>query len=139
MKRNKMVDIRDKILIVDDLPDWRRTLSVLLSDAGYEVQVTESSVGALRLLEKNKFDLAVVDLRLDESNEDDEGGLELAAEIKQCWPDVKIVLITGSVTPEKLRRAFQSNITIGQRLIDDYLPKAETGKLVSTIQRMLAK
>lgn len=131
-----MVDTCYKILVVDDWPTWRGTLCGLLSDAGYEVQVAESSVGALRLLETNMFDVAVVDLRLDESNEDDEGGLELAAVIKRRWPNVKIILITGSGRTERLRRIFQSD---GQTLLDDYLLKTETDKLVSTVQRVLAQ
>ena len=32
-----MTDVSQRILVVDDLPDWRATLRGLLEDAGYDV------------------------------------------------------------------------------------------------------
>jgi len=134
-----MANARNNILIVDDLPDWRKTLSGLLIDVGYDVQTAESSARALALLEKKHFDLAVVDLRLDESNEDDEGGLDLAVQIKQRWPNVKVIIITGYGTPARIKRAIEPDSQTGQTLADDYIPKTETDKLASTVQRILSR
>jgi len=134
-----MASVQNNILIVDDLPDWRKTLSGLLIDVGYDVQTAESSARALALLEKNHCDLAVVDLRLDESNEDDEGGLDLAVQIKQRWPNVKVIIITGYGTPARIKRAIEPDSQTGLKLADDYIPKTETDKLATTVQRILAR
>jgi len=127
-----------KILVVDDLPDWRRTLSGLLADAGYDVMVTDSATGALRLLETERFDLAVVDIRLDETGEGNVEGLSLAKKIREQWPSVRVVIITGYGTPDIMRQALKPDIQ-GQKLAVDYIPKTQTGELVQIAQRALAQ
>jgi two-component system response regulator HydG len=129
--------ISKKILVVDDLPDWRKTLNGLLSDRGYIVQDAYSIDSALKLLESNNFDLTVIDLRLNERNEKDEGGLELAAKIKRSWPKTKIILITGYGTSERIKRAMEPDLKTGQTLVDDYLPKTETEKLIDLVENIL--
>ena len=127
------------ILVVDDLLDWRTTLSGLLRDDGYKTEAAGSPTTALALLEKKSFHLAIIDLRLDESNEDDEGGLDLTVEIKQRWPETKVIIITGYGTSQRIQRAIQPDITTRKTLADDYIPKTETDKLTSIIQKILTK
>jgi len=54
-----------QILIVDDLEDWRRSLSGLLSDEGYAVRAVGSKAEALDALNTECFDVAVLDVRLE--------------------------------------------------------------------------
>ncbi|MBI1881080.1 MAG: response regulator, partial [Chloroflexi bacterium] len=56
---------KGRILVVDDLPDWRKTLSGILLDEGYEVQTASSREESLRLLTAGRFHLAILDVRLD--------------------------------------------------------------------------
>ena len=84
-----------KVLIVDDLPDWRATLSGLLGDQGFDVQVASSIDSALRILENEKVHVAVLDVRLDESDEDNRDGLILMRRIKERWPSVEVIILTG--------------------------------------------
>ena len=126
-----------QILIVDDLPDWRMTLGGLLTDAGYQVQVAGSTTRALELLRGNRFDLAVLDIRLDESNEDNTEGLDLAAEIRKSWPDVKIIIVTGYNISVNMQQALEPN-SQGQKLADDYIPKDQSGELIQVVQKALA-
>ena len=125
-----------QILVVDDLPDWRTTISGLLRDEKYEVQMADSSAKALELLEINPFDLAVLDMRLDETDETNEEGLDLAEEIRQRWPAVKVIILTGYYTPERLDRAMAQN-TEGQGLADDFIEKGESDKLAQVVQDLL--
>ena len=125
-----------KILVVDDLADWRSTLRGLLNDAGYQVETAESFSDAVAWLESQQFDLALVDMRLDETDEDNTTGLDLAGVIRQRWPLTKIVIITGYGTTERLRQAMEPNPQ-GYRLADDYIPKTETESLVQAVQRVL--
>jgi CheY-like chemotaxis protein len=125
-----------KILVVDDLADWRTTLSGLLTDEGYQVQVADSSADALKAFETDRFDLAVLDIRLNERDEGNTEGLELAAKIKERWPNVKVILITGYGTQEIMRQALEANAK-GQRLVTDYIPKTQTEDLVKTVRKVL--
>ena len=133
-----MTNTRHKILVVDDLLDWRATLGGLLEDAGYDVQVAESFPSALKSLETSHFDLAVLDMRLDETDEGNTEGLDLAAEIKQHWPATKVVIITGYGTPDTTRLAMEPDVQ-GRRLVANYIPKTQTEELVKIVQEVLAQ
>jgi two-component system nitrogen regulation response regulator NtrX len=125
-----------RILVVDDLRDWRLTLRGLLADEGYEVEVAGSLPEALTFLESRSFDLALLDLRLDETDEDNTEGLTLADKIKKSWPGVKVIIITGYGTPKIMREALEPNVE-GQSLVADYVPKAETEDLVRIVRQTL--
>ncbi|MBM3155113.1 MAG: response regulator [Chloroflexi bacterium] len=133
-----MADKRHAVLVVDDLPDWRSTLSGLLLDAGYDVQTADSSARALELLRTIHCDLALLDMRLDETDEGNTEGLDLAAEIKSRWPTVKVVIITGYDTPDAMRQAREPDVH-GQVLAADYIPKTQTDQLVQVVRRALAQ
>lgn len=125
-----------KILVVDDLPDWRSTMSGLLRDEMYDVQTADSQSQAIALLEAASFDLAVLDMRLDESNEDNTEGLELAEIIQYRWPLVKIILLTGYSTPERMTRAMAQNAK-GKPLVDEFIEKDESEKIIETVKALL--
>jgi CheY-like chemotaxis protein len=131
-----MVNDSQKLLVVDDLEDWRSTLSGLLRDNGYIVEVAGSIEEAIDLLKNNSFELALLDLRLDETDENNIEGIKFAETIKQQWPMVKVVMITGYGTPEIIRMAREPNDN-GIRLLADYIRKDETNKLVEVVHRVL--
>ena len=133
-----MTSRQRKILVVDDVCDWRTTLGGLFEDAGYDVRVAASSARALELLRTDQFDLAVLDMRLDETDEGNTEGLDLAAEIKRHWPATKVVMITGYGTSYTIRRALAPDVR-GQRLAADYIPKTETEELVQVVREVLAQ
>ena len=125
-----------KLLVVDDIKDWQTTISGILQDNGYDVSVAGSLDDAILLLNADEYTLALLDLRLDETDEDNVDGLNLAKIIRDRWPRVKIVIVTGYGTPEILRKAIEPG-TDGRRLVNDYLPKENTDQLVVTVQRLL--
>ncbi len=128
-----------RILVVDDLPDWRKTIKGLLTDAGYhQVDVAESKQAALELLEAKSFDLAILDMRLDETNEDNIEGLDLAAEIRRGWPQVKIIMLTGYGNKQTQERALRPDRS-GQSLAADFINKTETNHIIATVQRVLSQ
>ncbi len=131
-----MIVAPQKLLVVDDIKDWQITISGVLEDAGYLVDTAGSTGDAVKLLETNQYAAALLDLRLDETDEDNIEGLALAKTIKERWSDTKIVIITGYGTPEILQKAMQPD-TGGKTLTEDYLPKGNTDKLVKIVQRVL--
>jgi two-component system, response regulator RegA len=127
-----------KLLVVDDIKDWQITISGVLRDKGYNVSTAGSVNDAISLLGKDEYALALLDLRLDETDEENTDGLKLAEVIKGRWDKVKIVIVTGYGTPEMLQKAMEPT-SGGKRLADDYLPKGNTDKLVETVQRIIGK
>lgn len=135
MKDNKL-----RILVVDDLEDWQKTLGGLLRDEGYQVETAGSMEDALALLEAGRFALAVLDMRLDETNEQDTRGLDLAREISKRWPGVKTIILTGYGTLETIRAAMEPHPTFGGlRLVFNFIPKTESKKLAETVEKALSQ
>ena len=127
-----------RILVVDDIEDWRTTLSGLLLDEGYKVEVADSPASALALLDTYTFDLALLDVRLIESEDGNTEGLTLASKIREIRPGVKIVLITGYDTPEMVRQAREPDAN-GLILAEDFIPKYKTASLLQIIEEVLAQ
>lgn len=126
------------ILVVDDLEDWRSTIGGVLEDEGYSVSETGSADKALRMLAQHPFDLTVVDVRLDETDEGNTEGIDLAKRIRARWPGIKIILITGYGTTDIVAQAFARNKQ-GQPLVNEYVPKTETEELIKLVRKVLAQ
>ena len=90
-----------KVLLVDDEPSLRLTLTEFLKRAGYEVFAAPDFQSAL-LLRDNSFDVAVIDINLPGRS-----GIELLQVINSRTPYVPVIMITGepnlSVIPEIVR------------------------------------
>jgi CheY-like chemotaxis protein len=124
------------ILVVDDVVDWQRTLSGLLTDEGYQVVTVGDCGSALRAVKETKFDLAVIDIRLDEADEDNTAGLGLASDIKGFLTDLPVIIITGYETPEVIEGALKPSET-GQTLAVDFVRKVDANDLVEIVNRTL--
>jgi CheY-like chemotaxis protein len=127
---------KEKILVVDDLPDVRATVSGLLLDAGFDVQAASTINDALRLLEIVQFNIAILDIRLDETDEDNKDGLILMHEIKRCYPKIEIIILTGYADVKMVREALQPNHT-GDSPAFGFLVKSEFDQLVEYVNRAI--
>jgi PAS domain S-box-containing protein len=78
------------ILVIDDEPSVRETLSEMLEVMGHRVLLAESGHHALQILAGNNFDLVFTDLAMPEMD-----GWETSREIRKRWPDMNVVLVTG--------------------------------------------
>lgn len=126
----------ERILVVDDVKDWQITLSGLLEDEGYEVMAVGNRESALEAIETNKFALAVIDIRLDETDEENTGGIDLAGEVKRLQSNLPVVIITGYETPDYIARAFKPDEG-GQSLAADFVRKMDVNELVDVVQKTL--
>jgi DNA-binding NtrC family response regulator len=79
-----------KILVVDDEPTIRFSLSELLEADGHAVHAAEHAPAALAFLESESADLVLTDLRMPAMD-----GLELLAEIRARHPELLVVLLTA--------------------------------------------
>ncbi len=125
------------ILIVDDIADWRETIKGLLEDEGYIVEVAGSTMEAVEKLKKMSFDLAMVDIRLDETDEWNIEGLDTLAQIiKNDYPHIKTIVLTGYATQRTLEQAMKPDAS-GERLVDYFMEKTETEELVKEVNELL--
>lgn len=127
-----------RVLIVDDAPDWRRTLSGLLRDQRYEVQAAESAATALQLLEQGYFSVAVLDVRLDESDEGNRDGLLLMRQIKRRWPSIEVIILTGYAEVSMAQEAMNTDSS-GLRFAHSFLQKNQPDELVKQVKLAYAK
>jgi CHAT domain-containing protein len=109
------------ILIVDDNPDWRKTLRGLLADEGHEITAAEDEAEALEAAVQTSFDLAIIDVRL-HGDVDDGSGLSLALALKTFIPHMKVVLLTGYRA-----RADQVVKSIKFFGVEDFIEKSSLG------------
>ena len=86
-----------EILIVDDNSDIRNILNELLLDAGYKTRVAANYNQALSEIDKKIPDVAILDVKLDKSDND---GIELLSHIKSKNKDVPVIIITGHANIE---------------------------------------
>ena len=79
------------VLVVDDEAGIRHGLQRLFEKAGYFVHVASSSTEAIREAERERIDIAIVDVRLKNS----ESGIDLISELKVIEPDMIVLIVTG--------------------------------------------
>ena len=100
--------MRGKVLIVDDYSDWRDLLSGLLEREGHQVRTAGTLETALARIDENKdLDLIILDIRLVETEDNNEDGMRLLAEIRRRLSFTRVIMVTGYGTMETQRRAFR--------------------------------
>lgn len=97
--------ITKNVLVVDDLPDWRKTLSGIFSRLGYKVYIASNSVEAIQIVEQEPIHLIVLDVRLNEQDEDSREGLALMNQIKAFDPNILIIILTGYADVKMVKEA----------------------------------
>jgi DNA-binding NtrC family response regulator len=100
--------MRGKILIVEDFADWRELLQGILQREGHQVTAVPTLAEAQAHLDQaTNLDLAILDIRLVETDEANEDGLRLLSEIHNRQGHTRVIMITGHGTMEMQRRAFR--------------------------------
>jgi len=118
--------MKSSILIVDDEPVTRKSLSDILRLEGFMVMAVPNGQAAVEHVRTHHVDLMVVDLRMPGMD-----GLEVVQVVNQIAPDTEIILLT----------AFASTDTAIQALrlrIHDYLQKpAAPAQIIASVKKGL--
>lgn len=85
----EVVIMTKKILIVDDYKDLREMILNQL-ESSYDVSCAENGAEALKVLRLKKFDLVVTDFNMPLMD-----GLELSKKVKEEWPELPLIMMTG--------------------------------------------
>lgn len=83
------------LLIVDDEPLMRLSMSDALKAVGYDVQAASSGTEGVEAVQKRQFDIVITDLRLPGTD-----GLTLLQTCKQVSPRTEVVVITAHSSVE---------------------------------------
>ncbi len=90
-----MVKIPIRVLVVDDEKDFVEMLSLRLNESGQKVIQAYNGQECLDILEEDSIDVVVLDLKMPGMD-----GIEVLKEIKQRFPLVEVVMLTGHGTAE---------------------------------------
>ena len=121
-----MTEHTPHILVVDDELSMREVLEYMLNKEGYQVTCAENGVKAIGLLEKQRFDLLLCDIRLG-----DISGLDVLRAAKKANQDTVVILISAYASTETAVEAMNAGAY-------DYVPKPfDKDELLQTIAKAL--
>ena len=123
-----------RVLVIDDQPDVRTMMSIVLRIHHFEVVGAGTAEAGLKEFDESPFDVAIVDIFLQGTS-----GLEVMGKIRKRVPDFPIVAISGMmaldfltespelsnvvclqkpVRPAELVRATEAAIAVMSRSVD---------------------
>ncbi len=105
---------RRRVLAVDDEAVVVQAIRRSLAARAYHVDEAFSGRAALNRVATQRYDLVLLDMRMPDIN-----GLELLPKMRECQPEVPIVIVTGYATIQTAVEAIQKGAA-------DYLPKPFT-------------
>lgn len=91
-----------QLLIVDDEPNIREVLRIVLDGEGYSVSEAATYAEAMQLLGQTTFDLVICDIFLPDGN-----GLDLVRSYHASNPDTHFVVVTAHTTPAHAMTALR--------------------------------
>ncbi len=129
---------KQRVLIVDDEPDIRELLEITLSRMGLETRSAEDYSNATRLLNEEKFDLCLTDMKLPDGD-----GIALVEFIQQQFPNIPTAVITAHGSIDLAIKAMKSgafdfvskpvSLDTLRNLIENALTLPSTAQQVSSL------
>jgi len=119
--------ITEKILVVDDEENVCHSIKKVLSRKGYDVAQAFTVGDAVKLINEMTFDLVITDMMIPGTS-----GMELLQIVKDHYPELEVVMITGYASIESAVKATKLGASA-------YLPKPFTpDELTEVTQKTLA-
>ncbi|KKI91961.1 chemotaxis protein CheY [Bacillus sp. SA1-12] len=117
-----------RILIVDDAKFMRITLTNILIKANHTIVAeAENGIEAIELFVKEKPDLVTMDITMPEKN-----GLDALKEIKQDYPDAKIIMCSAMGQQKMIVDAIEAGAK-------DFIVKPfEESRVIEAVNRVLS-
>jgi len=120
--------MKSNILVVDDEPVARQSLSEILRLEGYIVNSVPNGQAAVEYVRTHPVDLMVVDLRMPGMD-----GLEVVQVINQVSPETEVILLTAFGTTETAIQALRLRV-------HDYLLKpAAPTQVINSVKKGLSR
>jgi len=97
------LEAQGKLLIVDDELSVRDSLGKWFREENYEVGTAESASDALTRMAENKWDLALLDIKMRGTD-----GIELQRRLHEMDPDLIVIMMTGYASVETAVTALKN-------------------------------
>ena len=94
--------LKDKILVADDEKSMREFLDIMLKKEGYKVTLASNGEEVMKLIEKDIFDLALVDIRMPRQD-----GISVLKRIKSISPETVVIVITAYASADTAIKAMK--------------------------------
>ena len=95
------MDVKTRLMVVDDEPIVGKRLKSLLEKAGYDVKIFTEGSAAIEELHNNRFDIIITDLKM--KNVD---GMDILKAALKSNLNSKVIIITGFSKKETAAEAF---------------------------------
>lgn len=118
---------RKQILFVDDEDSIRLTLSLVLQQRGYDVEVAASVREAIGKITSNRFDVLLSDLNIGEAGD----GFAVVRAIREVNSGCVTIILTGYP-------GFETAVEGIRQENDNLVKPADIDFLVDTVERKLA-
>ena len=121
----------EKVLLVDDEPDFVETLAERMKTRGMDVTTATSAKEALKKVEDESFDAIVLDLMMPGMD-----GLEAFEALKKKQPELQVIFLTGQATIEKGVKAIKLGAVdfiekpADLQVLTDKIKKAKAEKMI---------
>jgi DNA-binding response OmpR family regulator len=120
--------MKSNILVVDDEPVARQSMSDILRLEGFSVNAVPNGQAAIEYVRTHPVELMIVDLRMPGMD-----GLEVVQVVNQISPETEVVLLTAFATTESAIQALRLRI-------HDYLLKpASPAQVIASVKKGLAR
>ena len=94
--------LKEKILVVDDEKSMREFLEIMLRKEDYKVSLAPNGEEVLRLIERDIFDLVLLDIRMPKMD-----GIAVLKKIKALSPETVVIMITAYASAETAIKAMK--------------------------------
>ena len=100
---NPAAGMAGRILVIDDEASIRESLQTLLEMEGFSIETANDGEEGLRKLERQTYDLVLLDLALPGRD-----GIEILRDIHARLPSLPVIILTAKSDPADRFWAFQS-------------------------------
>lgn len=97
-----------RILVIDDDPLLRRTLSRVLTKAGHSVTCAAAVREGMDAFSAGAFDVVVTDVYMP-----DEDGLDALRQLREIRPEIPVIVMSGRLTDEFGRTLHSMMLNLG--------------------------
>ena len=105
-KLNKSINNRERLLFVDDDAAILEGYKFIFENEGFSVDLAMDSKSLMELLQKNDYDMIILDYYLSE-----EKGIDLARDIHRIRPEQRLTFISGNRNSENEIKKHDISIT----------------------------
>ncbi len=91
-----------EVLALDDEPIVGKSLRMALSKLGFNVEIFEDPVVAMKRIDEKTFDIVITDVVMGDID-----GIQVLERVKQRSPRTKVIIITAFAMMEMARKAME--------------------------------